>query len=93
MVSPAQASVISRLLERLNLRFPTLFLLLGIFTLLDLLVPDLIPLVDEIMLAVTTALFGTWKTKRAEGAWKLQHFSPSFLWPGTTKPVGSAIRR
>ncbi len=67
MVSPARASVISRLLERLNLRFPTLFLLFGILTLLDFLVPDLIPFVDEIMLALTTALFGTWKKKKGEG--------------------------
>jgi hypothetical protein len=66
MISPARASVASRLLERMNLRFPTLFLLLGILTLIDFVVPDFIPFADEIGLAIMTALFGLWKNRKAQ---------------------------
>ena len=55
----------SRLLERFNLRFPTLFLILGGLTLLDFVVPDFIPFVDEIGLALLTVLFGMWKSRKA----------------------------
>ena len=48
MIAPNRVSAISRLLTRLNLRFPTLFLFLGVLTLLDIVVPDLIPFIDEI---------------------------------------------
>jgi len=66
MISPARTSVASRLLERMNLRFPTLFLLLGILTLIDFVVPDFIPFADEIGLAIMTALFGLWKNRKAQ---------------------------
>jgi hypothetical protein len=59
-----RTSLISRLLGRLNLRFPTLFLIFVILTLLDLVLPDPIPFVDEIALAVLALLFGTWKRRR-----------------------------
>ncbi len=57
----------SRLVQWLaaRLRFPHLFLLtLGLF-LLDLVVPDFIPLVDETLLALTTLLLGSWRRRRA----------------------------
>ena len=66
MISLARTSVASRLLERMNLRFPTLFLLLGILTLIDFVVPDFIPFADEIGLAIMTALFGLWKNRKAQ---------------------------
>jgi hypothetical protein len=47
-----------------RLRFPKLFgITLAIFV-LDVLIPDLIPFVDEILLALVTALLGSWKRRR-----------------------------
>lgn len=40
-----------------RLRYPTLVLVTGLAFLVDLLVPDLIPLVDEILLGLLTLLF------------------------------------
>jgi hypothetical protein len=64
MIAPNQVSALSRLLQRLNLRFPTLFLILGGLTLIDIVVPDFIPFIDEIGLALLTALFGMWKDRK-----------------------------
>ena len=47
-----------------ELRFPQLFWMTAILFLADLLVPDLIPFVDEILLALATLLFGSWKRRR-----------------------------
>jgi hypothetical protein len=52
---------IAAMLRRLNLRFPALFTALVILTALDLVVPDLIPLVDEIGLALLLVLVGRWR--------------------------------
>lgn len=57
-------SLIGRLLARLNLRFPALFLLFAGLTVADLLIPDLIPFADEIGLALLTLLFGLWKDRK-----------------------------
>jgi len=64
MIAPNRVSAVSRLLTGLNLRFPTLFLVLGILTLLDIVVPDFIPFIDEIGLALLTVLFGMWKNRK-----------------------------
>ena len=56
--------IIQRLLGGLNLRFPGLFALLALVTLVDLVVPDFIPFVDEIVLALLTLIFGLWKERR-----------------------------
>lgn len=64
MIPLTRVSLVKRLLTRLNLRFPTLFLILGTLTLIDLFVPDFIPFVDEIGLAILTTLFGMWKGRR-----------------------------
>ena len=58
--------MLTRLLARLNLRFPVLFLLLAGVTAVDLVVPDFLPFVDEIFLALLTAIFGLWRNRRAE---------------------------
>lgn len=51
-----------------RLRYPHLFLLtLGLFA-LDLLVPDFVPLADEILLGLMSLLLGTWKERGATGA-------------------------
>lgn len=54
--------LLGRLLPRL--RFPQLFAILAGLLVLDLLVPDPIPLVDELTLAVLTFLIGSWRTRR-----------------------------
>jgi hypothetical protein len=48
----------------MNLRFPTLFVLLAAVFLIDLVFPDLLPFVDEIALALLTAIFGMWRKRR-----------------------------
>ena len=65
MVDPTRVSLATRIMQRLNLRFPSLFLILGLVTLLDLLIPDFIPFADEIGLALLTLLFGSWKNRKA----------------------------
>ena len=65
MIAPNRVSAVSRLLTRLNLRFPTLFLILGILTLLDIVIPDFIPFIDEIGLGLLTVLFGMWKNRKS----------------------------
>ncbi|MBS0172315.1 MAG: hypothetical protein JSR62_18380 [Nitrospira sp.] len=62
--SADQMSLLGRLLQRLNLRFPSLFLLFALLTVADFIVPDVIPLADEIGLALLTLLFGLWKERR-----------------------------
>ena len=57
-------TLVSRLLPRM--RYPYLFLILGGLFLVDLVVPDPIPLVDEILLAVLTFVAATFSTRREE---------------------------
>ncbi|HPV83970.1 MAG TPA: hypothetical protein PK866_12620 [Nitrospira sp.] len=59
-----RVSVLGRVLQRLNLRFPSLFVLFAVLTLADFIVPDVIPLADEIGLALLTLLLGFWKDRR-----------------------------
>lgn len=59
-----RTSFAARLLKRFNLRFPGLFLILALLTAADLLIPDFIPFIDEIGLAVLTLLLGSWKDRR-----------------------------
>lgn len=47
-----------------GLRFPTLFALTAVLFLVDLLVPDLVPFVDEILLALGTVLLGSLRKRR-----------------------------
>ena len=61
-----QDSLPTRILKRLNLRFPGLFILLVVLTLADLVIPDPIPFADEIGLAAITMLLGLWKNRKAE---------------------------
>ncbi|MBL8298984.1 MAG: hypothetical protein JNN30_11650 [Rhodanobacteraceae bacterium] len=46
-----------------RLRFPRLLLLTAVLFLVDLIVPDLIPFVDEILLALLTLLLSRWKKR------------------------------
>ena len=54
-------SLVNRLLPRM--RYPYLFLILGALFLVDLVVPDPIPLVDEILLAVLTFIAASLTTR------------------------------
>lgn len=49
-----------------RLRFPWLFLLTAVLFAIDLVVPDLIPFADEILLGLLTLLFGFWRQRRQE---------------------------
>jgi len=64
MFQPARVSLVMRLVNKLNLKFPTLFMILAILTILDILVPDLIPVLDELVLAILTVLLGMWKDRK-----------------------------
>lgn len=66
MPSRLAPSLAGRLLERLNLRYPTLFLLLAGLTIADFVVPDVIPFADELGLLLLTLLVGRWKVRRAD---------------------------
>jgi hypothetical protein len=47
-----------------GLRFPTLFTLLVLLFVVDLVIPDVIPLMDEILLALGTLLVGSLRKRR-----------------------------
>lgn len=49
-----------------KLRFPQLFLFTAALFFLDLLVPDLIPFFDEVLLGLITLLLGMWKKSPQE---------------------------
>ncbi|MDP9132625.1 MAG: hypothetical protein M3M98_05765 [Nitrospirota bacterium] len=59
-----RVSFFGRILQRLNLRFPSLFVLFAALTVADIVIPDVIPLADEIGLALLTLLLGLWKDRR-----------------------------
>ncbi len=56
--------LIQRLVGRLHLRFPTLFVIFLVLTIADLLIPDVIPFADEIALALITTMLGLWKERK-----------------------------
>lgn len=51
-----------------GLRYPTLFGLVAALFVIDLLVPDIIPFIDEILLALGTLLLGSLRKRRARPA-------------------------
>jgi len=57
----------SRWIQRFasRLKFPYLFLLIAAVFLIDLLIPDVIPFVDEILFGLLAVLFGTWKERKS----------------------------
>ena len=60
-----RSNLVERVLRKLNIRFPALFAIFLALTVFDVIVPDFVPFVDEILLALLTALFALWK-KRLE---------------------------
>lgn len=47
-----------------RLRFPNLFLVTLALFVLDVLIPDMIPFVDEILLGLVTLMLGNWRSNR-----------------------------
>lgn len=47
-----------------RLRFPTLFLVTVALFALDVLIPDLVPFADELLLGLAALLLSTWKRNR-----------------------------
>jgi hypothetical protein len=47
-----------------NLRHPTLFKLMAALFLIDMVVPDLVPLIDELMLGLGTLWLASWKQRK-----------------------------
>jgi hypothetical protein len=60
MTSPQQ-SLITGFLGRL--KFPQLFVLAAALFLFDLFIPDFLPFVDELLLAIGTMVLGSWQKK------------------------------
>lgn len=56
----------ARLLGRLGLAHPVLFLLFAALLAADLVIPDLVPFADELGLALLTALFASWRSRREQ---------------------------
>ena len=48
-----------------RLRFPTLFVLIALLFAIDLIVPDFIPFVDEIILGLMTVVLGLLRERRS----------------------------
>ena len=46
-------------------RFPTLLAIAAVLLGLDLVVPDVIPLADELLLALATLILGSWRKRSA----------------------------
>ena len=61
----ASQTLISRYASKL--RFPQLFMLTATLFLIDLVVPDLLPFVDEILLGLMTLLLANWKKESVKG--------------------------
>lgn len=67
MTTPQRAAVGGFLGWAKRRRFPTLLLITGGLFIADLLVPDLIPFVDEVLLGLATVILARWKDRRQVG--------------------------
>ncbi|MGR9090038.1 MAG: DUF6116 family protein [Gammaproteobacteria bacterium] len=53
---------VEQILRQLSqLRFRNLFLIVAALLLVDLAIPDFVPLIDEILLGILTIMFWTWR--------------------------------
>lgn len=64
MITPRRAGVGGLLAWAGRRRFPTLLLMTGGLFFLDLIVPDFIPFIDEILLGLATLILARWKDRR-----------------------------
>ena len=60
-----EAGIIQKVLGGMNRRFAGSLALLATVFVLDLFIPDFIPFVDEIILAILTMIFALWKERRS----------------------------
>jgi hypothetical protein len=83
--SPMSSNPLLGLIERFasRLRFPQLFYLTAGLFLLDLVIPDLLPFADEILLGLLTLLLGNLRTQK--GAEEEQPPMKDVIPPGTKK--------
>ncbi|MEW8651435.1 MAG: DUF6116 family protein [Candidatus Thiodiazotropha sp.] len=56
-----------------RLKFRQLFLVTAALFVVDLLIPDLVPFADEILLGLLTLLFGSWKKGSRAGQPTIEH--------------------
>ena len=63
MANPMLAPVLGFLSR---LKYPQLFKLTALLFAVDLVVPDMIPFADELLLGLATLLLGNWKQRRGE---------------------------
>lgn len=49
-----------------RLRFPVLFAITAALFAVNMLVPDALPMIDELMLGLATVLLASWRKRRAE---------------------------
>ncbi|MES9992020.1 MAG: DUF6116 family protein [Candidatus Thiodiazotropha sp.] len=69
-----QIPIIAALLKYADrLKFRQLFLLTASLFAVDLLIPDFIPFVDELLLGLLTLLFGSWKKSKAPEQPVIEH--------------------
>ncbi len=61
--------ILKALVERFapRVKHPLLFLAVLALFVVDLLIPDLIPFIDELMLGLLTAFLGAWRARRKPG--------------------------
>jgi hypothetical protein len=64
VVSPRRVAVGGILGWARRRRFPTLLMLTGGLFVLDVLVPDFVPFVDELLLGLGTLILARWKDRR-----------------------------
>ncbi len=64
MTTPRRAVSAGLLVWARKRRFPTLLLVTGGLFIIDLVVPDLVPLVDELLLGLATLVLARWKEER-----------------------------
>lgn len=56
------SGLVGQILQRLGqLRFRNLFLIFAALLLIDLAIPDFVPLIDEILLGILTMIFWSWR--------------------------------
>lgn len=58
------AQLVARYFSRL--RFPRLFALTALLFIVDLVFPDAVPFIDELLLGLGATLLGSWKERRRE---------------------------
>jgi hypothetical protein len=69
-----QIPIITNLLKYAErLRFRQLFLLTAALFVIDLLIPDMIPFADELILGLLTLLFGSWRKNTVEQPTTIEH--------------------